>query len=457
MITTRPKLKSRIEDLAPPSPALSPLSPPPSPYISHSSTLASPKPTLVVSMRRGGNGMGVDPEGVAWYLRWAVSPLAALRMLLVPLVLAGPTHLFLLFINWVASGHRVSSSRPGGAEEGEGWAQGWRRADWTAYNPFTPFFLVSYPTPPPSLSPVTAPFFPSLSSFFVESPSTVTYTSTSPPSTTEQLYSKGPRDLALLTWLILLFSLLRLLFSHHVFPLLARRWGISKRAKVERFGEQGYQVVYFSVVGLWGIYNMLHSRTGWFDTRAFWAAYPHTHLPGPLKAYYLTQIAYWLQQALVLGLGLEKRRSDHWELVIHHVVTVWMVTWSYMMNVTLLGNAVFVSMDIPDVLLAFSKMLNYLRLERAKVVSFAVFVVGWSYFRHYISIRILWSLRTEFGLVPCEPNVRPPRGDVHGALGAGPDVRRAVCAAGAEPVLVLVDFADLVSDDYGFRDGRQPV
>jgi hypothetical protein len=26
----------------------------------------------------------------------------------------------------------------------------------------------------------------------------------------------------------------------------------------------------------------------------------------------------------------------------------------------------------------FSKMLNYLKLERAKVVSFAVFVVGWT-------------------------------------------------------------------------------
>jgi hypothetical protein len=116
----------------------------------------------------------------------------------------------------------------------------------------------------------------------------------------------------------------------------------------------------------------------------------------------------------------------------------------------------------------FSKMLNYLKLERAKVVSFAVFVVGWTcvvsfcfcfvlffgwlrrgweeeflsrvadrssqlglarfllfapspssfylaisrrriqltvshcrYFRHYISICILWSLQYEFHLVPC--------------------------------------------------------
>ncbi|KAF8197791.1 TLC domain-containing protein, partial [Mycena galopus ATCC 62051] len=164
---------------------------------------------------------------------------------------------------------------------------------------------------------------------------------------------------------------------------LARRWRISKRAKVERFGEQRYQVVYFSVVGVWGINNMLHSRTGWFDTRALWAAFPTPTSPAPLKAYYLTQIAYSLQQALVLALGLEKTRSGRWELVVHHVVTVWIITWSSVMNATLLENAVFVSMDAPDMLLALSKMRSYLRLERAKVVSFAGFVVGWKCMRSF--------------------------------------------------------------------------
>ncbi|KAF7365884.1 Sphingosine N-acyltransferase lac1 [Mycena venus] len=88
--------------------------------------------------------------------------------------------------------------------------------------------------------------------------------------------------------------------------------------------------------------------------------------------------AYSPQQFFVLILGPEKRRSDHWELVIHHVVTVWMVSWSYLMYITLLGNAVFASIDVPDVSLAFSELLNYLQLERAKVVSFAMFVVGWT-------------------------------------------------------------------------------
>jgi hypothetical protein len=36
-----------------------------------------------------------------------------------------------------------------------------------------------------------------------------------------------------------------------------------------------------------------------------------------------------------------------------------MVTWSYEMRVVLLGNAVFVSMDVPDVLLAVRARLSF--------------------------------------------------------------------------------------------------
>lgn len=37
------------------------------------------------------------------------------------------------------------------------------------------------------------------------------------------------------------------------------------------------------------------------------------------------QFAYWCQQLLVLVLGLEKPRKDYWELVAHHLVTIWLV------------------------------------------------------------------------------------------------------------------------------------
>lgn len=57
----------------------------------------------------------------------------------------------------------------------------------------------------------------------------------------------------------------------------------------------------------------------------FRIAYPTWDMKAELKAYYLIQFAYWLQQLLVLMLGLEKPRSDYRALVAHHFVTVWLI------------------------------------------------------------------------------------------------------------------------------------
>jgi acyl-CoA-dependent ceramide synthase len=119
-----------------------------------------------------------------------------------------------------------------------------------------------------------------------------------------------------------------------------------------------------------------------------------------LKRYYLMHSAYWCQQLLVLLMRLEKPRKDYTELVAHHFVTLWLIGWSYLINLTIIGNAVYMSMDIPDAFLAFSKLMNYIKWEKTKTVSFGVFVVVWTYFRHWLNLVILWSAWTEFDLIP---------------------------------------------------------
>ena len=57
-------------------------------------------------------------------------------------------------------------------------------------------------------------------------------------------------------------------------------------------------------------------------------------------------------------------------------------------------------MDIPDAFFAFSKLLNYIDLKRAKIVSFLVFLCVWTYFRHYLNFVMLWSVYSEFSLMP---------------------------------------------------------
>jgi len=70
-------------------------------------------------------------------------------------------------------------------------------------------------------------------------------------------YRKGYLDLLFIAYYVIFWSFIRQSFTLHVFHPTARRFGIRKAAKRDRFGEQGYAVAYFtfmSILGLVSIY-----------------------------------------------------------------------------------------------------------------------------------------------------------------------------------------------------------
>ncbi|KAJ6485848.1 longevity assurance proteins LAG1/LAC1 [Mycena sanguinolenta] len=218
-------------------------------------------------------------------------------------------------------------------------------------------------------------------------------------STDEPRYAKSWADLLFVSYYVVVFSCFR-----QTVVTLGRRFaqylGIRSKGKIVRFGEQTYAFVYYSLASAWGYRVMSELPTWWYKTEYFWIDYPHWDMKPELKSYYLIQAAYWVQQVLVLVLGMERPRKDYNQLVVHHVVTIWLIGWSYLMNLTLIGHAVYLSMDVPEVFFSFSKLLNYAGMDRTKIVSLAIFAYMWTYFRHYLNIIILWSVWTQFDLIP---------------------------------------------------------
>ncbi|KAF9057653.1 TLC domain-containing protein [Panaeolus papilionaceus] len=271
-------------------------------------------------------------------VRWIVDPYISFKIILLPVV---------LYTNWELLAPYV---QPG------------------VSNPFAPLFLLSG------------------------------YVPTSKPD--DPRYQKTWQDLLFLAYYIVFFSFIRQAITINISGPLAKYFGLKRQSKIERFGEQVYALIYFSFFGACGYRVMNQLLSSWYNTTEFWQDYPHWDMKPDLKRYYLMQFSYWCQQLLVLLLGLEKPRKDYAELVAHHFVTLWLVGWSYLVNMTYIGNAVYMSMDIPDAFLAFSKILNYIQWNKAKVYSFLVFFGVWTYFRHYLNLHILWSVWSESPNVP---------------------------------------------------------
>ncbi|KAI1811493.1 TLC domain-containing protein [Poronia punctata] len=211
-------------------------------------------------------------------------------------------------------------------------------------------------------------------------------------------YGKGRKDMAFVSFYILVLFFLRNFLIRVVFKRLGRYLGITSARVRCLFNEQMYLVLYTGLVGPVGLYIMYHSPTWYFNTRGMYEAYPHkTHL-ATTKAYYLLQAAFWAQQALVMALGLETRRRDFKELVAHHVITVALIGLSYRFHFTAMGVLIYVTHDISDFFLATSKALNYIDSPLQAPV-YALCIISWVYLRHFVNLDILISVLTEFGTV----------------------------------------------------------
>jgi acyl-CoA-dependent ceramide synthase len=137
-----------------------------------------------------------------------------------------------------------------------------------------------------------------------------------------------------------------------------------------------------------------------FDTTQFYVNYPHFTHSALFKAFYLLQAANWAHLLVVLSLQLEKPRKDFLELTIHHITTLSLIFLSYRFHFTWIGVPVFWTHDISDVLLSCCKILNYLDAPDPIVpVSFTIFTSSWIFTRHYLGIKILNSVATEFETV----------------------------------------------------------
>ena len=107
-------------------------------------------------------------------------------------------------------------------------------------SPFSPLFFISHPTPSPT------------------------------DDSSDPRYRKGWLDLVFLAYHVVFFSFVRQTVLYRVCYPVAQWFGIRKREKLARFGEQGYAIVYFGFFGAWGLRIMSHLPTWWYSCQHFW-------------------------------------------------------------------------------------------------------------------------------------------------------------------------------------------
>ncbi|ORY22750.1 TLC domain-domain-containing protein [Naematelia encephala] len=236
------------------------------------------------------------------------------------------------------------------------------------------FVSLQYPVPPTTSSRLASIFSSSHSSSL-----------SSPPPT---LYSNGPRDVYFVFSCAVAFTVLREVIIRGIVTPSARYWLVKDRASkrekrklhhiITRFAEQSWSFFYCSI--FWSIGVTIVRRVPGFTTpEQLWGTYPVLYLPALTKFYYLAQLGWWFHQIFVIH--TEKPRSDHWQMLGHHILTITLIVSSYRANFTRVGTLIHVLMDFCDIVLPLAKMLRYLSLSTACDATFVLFLVSWLFSR----------------------------------------------------------------------------
>lgn len=128
--------------------------------------------------------------------------------------------------------------------------------------------------------------------------------------------------------------------------------------KVSKFVEASWRFLFYLVFCFLGIRALFFPKTAsWItDTSNYWRGWPIEHQIEPaIEFFYVIELGAYLHQLA----WTEVSRSDATEMILHHLVTILLITCSYLSNFSRIGSIIILLHDTADIFLECAKCLNY--------------------------------------------------------------------------------------------------
>lgn len=175
------------------------------------------------------------------------------------------------------------------------------------------------------------------------------------------------------------------------------RWWRRRRAQdkpttLTKFCENCWRCIYYSYSFAFGMYVMWDKVWLW-DIKECWYNYPHQSIHNDIWWYYMISMAfYW---SLTFSQFFDIKRKDFWQMFIHHVLTLVLISLSWICNLHRVGSLVLLVHDCADILLEAAKALKYSGPQKACDATFGVFTILWLVTRLGLYPRIIYSTSME--------------------------------------------------------------
>ncbi|KAG5682487.1 hypothetical protein PVAND_011838 [Polypedilum vanderplanki] len=171
-----------------------------------------------------------------------------------------------------------------------------------------------------------------------------------------------------------------------------RRKAQDKPTTLKKFCENVWRCMYYTYSFIFGAIVMWDKPWLW-DIKQCWYNYPHQSILNDVWWYYMISMAfYW---SLTFSQCFDNKRKDFWQMFIHHVLTLVLISLSWICNLHRVGSLVLIVHDFADIFLEAAKFLKYASLQKACDIVFGVFTVSWLVTRLGLYPRIIYSSTIE--------------------------------------------------------------
>ncbi|KAJ4756956.1 LAG1 longevity assurance 2 [Rhynchospora pubera] len=164
----------------------------------------------------------------------------------------------------------------------------------------------------------------------------------------------------------------------------------NKVNKIIKFSESMWKLTYYLGVQCWAL--LIICRQPWsLHTRLYFAAWPNQPLNFSLMLFYMCQCGFYIYSIGAL-VAWETRRKDFSVMMSHHIVTTFLITYSYLTRFFRIGMIILALHDTSDVFLEVAKLFKYSEREVAASVCFGLFAISWFLLR--LIYFPFWIIRT---------------------------------------------------------------
>ncbi|KAG8178483.1 hypothetical protein JTE90_024643 [Oedothorax gibbosus] len=219
---------------------------------------------------------------------------------------------------------------------------------------------------------------------------------------TWQYYNYSTNDLLFVILLSIIWTVFRHFASEKIFKPLAVQYGLSPTNQA-KMPESAWKFTYYLCAWSFSLYVVVLSGKYTFFQKpsSVWTGWSLGASP-PVDIYlmYMGQCGFYLH-SLYATMFLDQWRKDSLVMMIHHVLTLALISISYLLRYHNIGTLVLLTHDFCDILLEFTKLNVYFKIQNGKLIkahelcanaSFLGFSVAWFVSRLYCyPMRVLYA------------------------------------------------------------------